>query len=86
LLSKRPEMFLPEHWPSYYSRAEGAYVWDLDGKKYARARVCVCVCVCVCACVHACVCVCVCMYVCVCVRACVRVCVCVCVVWWGWVL
>ncbi|MBI4632664.1 MAG: aminotransferase class III-fold pyridoxal phosphate-dependent enzyme [Deltaproteobacteria bacterium] len=34
LLSKRPEMFLPEQWPSYYSRAKGAEVWDLDGKKY----------------------------------------------------
>ncbi len=34
LLSKRPEMFLPDHWPSYYSRAKGAEVWDLDGNKY----------------------------------------------------
>jgi glutamate-1-semialdehyde 2,1-aminomutase len=34
LLSKRPEMFLPEQWPSYYSRAQGVEVWDLDGKKY----------------------------------------------------
>ena len=34
LLSKRPEMFLPEQWPSYYSRAKGAEVWDLDGHKY----------------------------------------------------
>jgi glutamate-1-semialdehyde aminotransferase len=35
LLSKRPEMFLPDQWPAYYSRAEGAHVWDLDGVKYA---------------------------------------------------
>lgn len=34
LLSKRPEMFLPDYWPAYYSKAEGCYVWDLDGKKY----------------------------------------------------
>ncbi len=34
LLSKRPEMFLPDQWPSYYSRARGAEVWDLDGNKY----------------------------------------------------
>jgi len=34
LLSKRPEMFLPDQWPAYYSRAKGVYVWDLDGKKY----------------------------------------------------
>tara|TARA_A200000113_G_scaffold225422_1_gene246266 strand:+ start:8559 stop:9866 length:1308 start_codon:yes stop_codon:yes gene_type:complete len=34
LLSKRPEMFLPENWPSYYSKAKGCKVWDLDGKEY----------------------------------------------------
>lgn len=34
LLSKRPEMFLPEHWPSYFSKAKGCTVWDLDGKQY----------------------------------------------------
>ena len=34
LLSKRPEMFLPEQWPAYYNRAEGARVWDLDGREY----------------------------------------------------
>jgi len=34
LLSKRPEMFLPSHWPSYYRRAKGVEVWDLDGKRY----------------------------------------------------
>src|SRR5260370_2096869 len=34
LLSKRPEMFLPEQWPSYYSQARGAEVWDLDGNRY----------------------------------------------------
>ncbi len=34
LLSKRPEMFLPEFWPAYYSKAKGCEVWDLDGKKY----------------------------------------------------
>jgi glutamate-1-semialdehyde 2,1-aminomutase len=34
LLSKRPEMFLPEQWPAYYSRAKGAEVWDLDGNRY----------------------------------------------------
>lgn len=33
LLSKRPEMFLPEQWPSYYSKAKGASVWDLDGNE-----------------------------------------------------
>lgn len=34
LLSKRPEMFLPEGWPSYYSKAHGCEVWDLDGRHY----------------------------------------------------
>ena len=34
LLSKRPELFLPEQWPSYYSKAKGVQVWDLDGNKY----------------------------------------------------
>ena len=34
LLSKRPELFLPDQWPSYYSRAKGAEVWDLDGRKF----------------------------------------------------
>ena len=34
LLSKRPEMFLPDNWPSYFSKAKGCFVWDLDEKKY----------------------------------------------------
>lgn len=34
LLSKRPEMFLPDQWPAYYARAKGASVWDLDGREY----------------------------------------------------
>jgi glutamate-1-semialdehyde 2,1-aminomutase len=34
LLSKRPEMFLPGKWPSYFSKAKGCEVWDLDGNKF----------------------------------------------------
>lgn len=34
LLSKRPEMFLPDQWPAYYSKAKGCEVWDLDGRSY----------------------------------------------------
>lgn len=34
LLSKRPEMFAPELWPAYYSKAKGCRVWDLDGREY----------------------------------------------------
>jgi glutamate-1-semialdehyde 2,1-aminomutase len=33
LLSKRPEMFLPDQWPAYYSKAKGCYIWDMDGNK-----------------------------------------------------
>ena len=34
LLSKRPEMFLPELWPAYYSKAKGCKIWDMDGREY----------------------------------------------------
>ena len=34
LLSKRAEMFLPDHWPAYFSKAKGCTVWDLDGQAY----------------------------------------------------
>jgi len=34
LFSKRPEMFLPDLWPAYYSKSEGCKIWDLDGIKY----------------------------------------------------
>lgn len=34
LLSKRPEMFAPDVWPAYYSKALGSNVWDLDNNKY----------------------------------------------------
>jgi glutamate-1-semialdehyde 2,1-aminomutase len=31
LLSKRAEMFLPNNWPTYFTKAKGCKVWDLDG-------------------------------------------------------
>lgn len=34
LLSKRAHLFDPQSWPSYFSRAKGACVWDLDNKRY----------------------------------------------------
>ena len=34
LLSKRPEMHLPNIWPTYYSKAKGINIWDLDKNKY----------------------------------------------------
>ncbi|MBT6837633.1 MAG: aminotransferase class III-fold pyridoxal phosphate-dependent enzyme [Bacteroidetes bacterium] len=34
LLSKRPELFLPDNWPAYYESAKGCEVIDIDGNKY----------------------------------------------------
>ncbi len=34
LFSKRPELFLPNLWPSYYTKAKGCHVWDLDNNKF----------------------------------------------------
>ncbi len=34
LLSKRSEMFLPEGWPSYYQKAKGVEIWDLDNNEF----------------------------------------------------
>ena len=40
VFSKRPEVFLPEQWPNYFSRAQGAQVWDLDGRSYTDMSHC----------------------------------------------
>jgi glutamate-1-semialdehyde 2,1-aminomutase len=34
LLSKRPELYLPTKWPTYFSKSKGSKIWDLDKKKY----------------------------------------------------
>ncbi|PKO41828.1 MAG: aminotransferase class III [Betaproteobacteria bacterium HGW-Betaproteobacteria-3] len=34
LLSKRPDQFAPGVWPTYFSKASGTRVWDLDGREY----------------------------------------------------
>ena len=34
LLSKRPEMFLPNHWPAYYKKSKGIKIWDLNNNCY----------------------------------------------------
>ncbi len=34
LLSKRSELFLPGLWPTYYKKAKGCKVWDLNNKVY----------------------------------------------------
>ena len=33
-LSKRPDIFLPIHWPTYYTKSKGCIIWGLDKKKY----------------------------------------------------
>jgi glutamate-1-semialdehyde 2,1-aminomutase len=34
LFGKKPELYLPELWPAYYSKANGCEIWDMDGKRY----------------------------------------------------
>ena len=34
LFSKRAELFLPNFWPTYYKKAKGCEIWDLENKKY----------------------------------------------------
>ncbi len=34
LLGKRAEQYLPDNWPTYYQRAKGCTIWDLDGNSY----------------------------------------------------
>ena len=34
LLSKNPDQFLPKEWPSYYKKAKGCEIWDLENNKY----------------------------------------------------
>jgi len=34
LLSKKPELFLPNGWPAYFSKTKGCEIWDLDYNKF----------------------------------------------------
>ena len=34
LLSKRPERYAPDIWPTYYSKAKGCEIWDLNNNHY----------------------------------------------------
>ena len=34
LLSKRPERYAPDLWPTYFSRAKGCRIWDLNDNEY----------------------------------------------------
>ena len=38
LYSKRAELFLPEFWPTYFSKTKDAFVWDSDGNKFPLKR------------------------------------------------
>jgi glutamate-1-semialdehyde 2,1-aminomutase len=40
LLSKRPEIFLPDQWPAYYSNCKGVEVNDLDGNTFIDMSIC----------------------------------------------
>ena len=31
LLSKKPDFHSPNYWPTYYKKAKGYKIWDLDG-------------------------------------------------------
>ena len=34
LFSKKPEIFSPTKWPTYFTKTKKCYVWDMEGKKY----------------------------------------------------
>ena len=34
ILSKRPEMMIPGHWPVYYKKTNGCEIEDIDGNKF----------------------------------------------------
>jgi glutamate-1-semialdehyde 2,1-aminomutase len=34
LISKNPDLFLPNGWPNYFSKTKGCTIWDLDGNKF----------------------------------------------------
>ena len=34
LLSKKPELYLPNGWPAYFSKTKGCEIWDLDYNKF----------------------------------------------------
>ncbi len=34
LFSKKPELFAPNVWPTYYKKAKGVLIWGLDGKQW----------------------------------------------------
>ena len=35
--SKRPDLYEPDLWPTYFSKAKGCHIWDLEGNKFLDA-------------------------------------------------
>ena len=33
LFSKKPELYLPNKWPTYYNKCKGINVWDIGNNK-----------------------------------------------------
>ena len=33
MLLSKPELFLPDNWPSYFKKAKGTKIWTLDNEK-----------------------------------------------------
>ena len=34
IFSKRPDLFLPNKWPTYFSKSKGCKIWDISGKSF----------------------------------------------------
>jgi glutamate-1-semialdehyde 2,1-aminomutase len=34
LLSKRPDRYAPDFWPTYFTNAKGCHIWDMDENKF----------------------------------------------------
>jgi glutamate-1-semialdehyde 2,1-aminomutase len=34
LISKRPQLYAPDLWPTYFSKAKGINIWDVENKKF----------------------------------------------------
>jgi glutamate-1-semialdehyde 2,1-aminomutase len=39
LYTKQADRFLPGSWPTYFSRAKGCHIWDLDGKQFCDVSI-----------------------------------------------
>jgi len=38
LFSKRPDLWLPKYWPTYFTRSKDVFLWDLKKKKLTDMR------------------------------------------------